>query len=178
MYVYSINYSGSAWGNVNAEVWLAGQYKTIPVSSWSLSGSSEKYIGSVEFIVRHEEDGSKLCSFGISYYPGGDLGGFSGETSFPISTIPRASSVGCSDFYIESSTNIVINSASNNFTHTLKYAFGNLSGTIVEKTKQTVYAWTPNASNFYQQIKNVQQKVGTITCETYKGVKPVTLLQG
>lgn len=88
-------------------------------------------------------------------------------TSANIPTIPRASSVGCSDFYIESSTNIVINSASSNFKHTLKYAFGNLVGTIVEKTAQTVYAWTPNASDFYKQILNNQQGVGTITCETY-----------
>ena len=120
----------------------------------------------IDVNIYHENDGTKTIyidgSISTTYLMNGSCGGY-----ITLPTIARASSVGCSDFYIESSTNIIINSASSAFRHTLKYSFGSLSGTIVEKTALTTYAWTPNASNFYQQIPNSQQSVGTITCETY-----------
>lgn len=118
--------------------------------------------------IYHEADGSKTVyidgSINTTYVMKGSCGG-----NITLPKIPVASTIGCSDFYIESSTNIVINSASNSFRHTLKYNFGSLSGTIVEKTSQTIYAWTPDSNEFYQQIPNSQQGVGTITCETYNG---------
>lgn len=122
----------------------------------------------IDVPIYHEADGTKTIyidgSINTTYVMKGNCGGY-----ITLPTIARASSIGCPDFYIESSTNIVINSASNTFRHTLKYAFGNLSGTIVEKTALTNYSWTPNASNFYKQIPNAQYGVGTITCETYNG---------
>ena len=70
-----------------------------------------------------------------------------------LTTIPRASSVTCADGNIGSSTTININRASSNFTHTLKYSFGTLSGTIVTKTSETSIGWTIPTS-FYAQIPN------------------------
>lgn len=88
--------------------------------------------------------------------------------SVSMSTIPRASSVTATDANIGSATTININKASSGFTTTLKYSFGSLSGTIVEKTSNVSYGWTVPTS-FYAQIPNAQRDTCTITAETYNG---------
>jgi hypothetical protein len=85
-----------------------------------------------------------------------------------LPTIPRASTVTATNANIESASTISITSASASFTHTLKYEFGALTGTIVEKTTSTSYAWTV-PTTFYAQIPNATSGTCTITCETYSG---------
>ena len=92
----------------------------------------------------------------------------SGSSTVVLDRIPRASTVTCPDGNIGSSTIININRASNNFTHTLKYTFGNLNGTIVSNTNQTSYGWII-PTTFYTQIPNNNSGQGTIICETYEG---------
>lgn len=101
---------------------------------------------------------------------GGGYGPVSGSArqTVQLTTIPRKSSVTCADGNIGSSTIININRASDSFRHTLKYSFGSLSGTIVEKTASTSYGWTIPTS-FYKQIPDSDKGKGTITCETYSG---------
>lgn len=166
-YVVSINggYTTATTTGGTATITVGNETKYITVPNFTIAKEEVWLVGELDFTVLHETDGSKIIS--VSSYLNTGLGSSSLNGSLQLTTIPRASSVGCSDFYIESSTNIIINSVSSNFRHTLKYSFGSLSGIIVEKTLQTVYVWAPNASQLYAQIPNDIQGIGTIICETY-----------
>lgn len=85
-----------------------------------------------------------------------------------MSTIARKSSVSATSGEIEGTTKITIARASSSFTHTLKYSFGNLTGTIATKTSNTSISWTIPTS-FYAKISNAKKGTCTITCETYSG---------
>ena len=80
-----------------------------------------------------------------------------------------ASRVACASFNIGTNTTITITRDNKAYTHTLKYSFNGATGTIVTKTTQTTYVWTPPASTFYSKIPNTTSGYGTITCETYEG---------
>lgn len=117
--------------------------------------------------IYHNADGTKSFSAdgGATIYNYGTYQTGSGSWSLP--TIPRASSVSGGTGNIGSATTINISRASGSFTHTLKYSFGNLSGTIATGVG-TSYSWTIPTS-FYSQIPNANSGTGTITCETYSG---------
>lgn len=83
------------------------------------------------------------------------------------SQIPRTSSVKGGTGDIGGKTSISITRASGDFKHTLRYAFGNLSGTIATKV-DTSYTWTIPTS-FYSQIPTANSGIGTIYCDTYYG---------
>jgi len=80
-----------------------------------------------------------------------------------------ASRVACASFNLGTNTTISITRDNKAYTHTLKYSFNGATGTIVTKTTQTSYVWTPPASTFYSKIPNTTSGYGTITCETYNG---------
>ena len=80
-----------------------------------------------------------------------------------------ASRVACASFNLGTNTTITITRDKSSYTHTLKYNFNGATGTIVTKTTQTTYVWTPPASTFYSKIPNTSSGYGTVTCETYDG---------
>lgn len=80
-----------------------------------------------------------------------------------------ASRVACASFNLGTNTTISITRDNKAYTHTLKYSFNGATGTIVTKTTQTSYVWSPPASTFYSKIPNTTSGYGTITCETYNG---------
>lgn len=146
------------------------------VEQFSLSSTSvgSSWVTMLEFtnIQAHADNGEGTCF--IEAYcnapSGTSLAGqsVSGNATVTLDTIPRTSSVTCADGNIGSSTTINIVRASDTFTHTLKYTFGTLTGTIVTKTTSTSYGWTI-PTTFYSQIPNAKSGRGTITCETYSG---------
>lgn len=89
--------------------------------------------------------------------------------TWALTTIPRASGVSCSTANIGTAPTIKIDSKSNSFTHKLTYAFGSLSGTIVERTSATTYTEWVLPTTFYSQIGSAKSGEGTIYCETYNG---------
>lgn len=80
-----------------------------------------------------------------------------------------SSRVACASFNLGTNTTISITRDNSSYTHTLKYNFNGATGTIVTKTTQTTYVWTPPAGVFYSKIPNTSSGYGTITCETYNG---------
>lgn len=80
-----------------------------------------------------------------------------------------ASRVACASFNLGTNTTITITRDKSGYTHTLKYNFNGATGTIVTKTTQTTYVWTPPASTFYSKMPNITSGYGTVTCETYDG---------
>ena len=121
------------------------------------------------YTIGHNPDGTRSVYLsggfdgtGLSSLTGGSVG-----STVSLPTIPRASSCTATNALIEASTSILINRFSDAFTHTLKYSFGSLSGTIATGVA-TSYGWTV-PSTFYAQIPNAKSGTCTITCETYSG---------
>lgn len=144
------------------KVYSGGTYSNI-------TDYQDRTFGSGTLTIPHNSDGSK--SFTISavsgwiYYNGDYYGA---AKSFTLPTIPRVSSVSCSTADIGSNATISISRASSSFTHTLSYAFGDLTGTIATKTSSTSVSWTI-PTTFYAKIPNAKSGTGTITCDTYNG---------
>ena len=144
------------------KVYSGGTYSNI-------TDYQDRTFGSGTLTIPHNSDGSK--SFTISavsgwiYYNGDYYGA---AKSFTLPTIPRASSVSCTTANIGSNATISISRASSSFTHTLSYAFGDLTGTIATKTSSTSVSWTI-PTTFYAKIPNAKSGTGTITCDTYNG---------
>ena len=80
-----------------------------------------------------------------------------------------ASRVACASFNLGTNTTITITRDSSAYTHTLKYSFNGATGTIVTKTNQASYVWSPPENTFYSKIPNTTSGYGIITCETYDG---------
>lgn len=169
-YIISLN-NGHGNSGVSKPFYVIvnGVQQEVQVPAWTISAGEVWHIGSFDFVVQHEENGAKTVAISSHYYSGTNLGTSNLSANLILTTLPRASSITCTDFYIESSTVININSASSNFRHTLRYTFGNLSETIVEKTALTSYGWNPDPTSFYAQIPNALYGIGTIFCDTYNG---------
>ena len=136
--------------------------------------NTTKTLASGSTTIAHNADGTKSFSFSfsqqfdISYSGVGWIGTKSGSGSGTLSTIPRTSSVTSTNANIGENITITINRASSSFTHTLTYAFCNLTGTIATKTSATSVSWTIPTS-FYAQIPNAKSSWGRIICQTYSG---------
>lgn len=136
--------------------------------------NATKTLASGSTTVAHNADGTKSFSFSfsqqfdISYSGVGWIGTKSGSGSGTLTTIPRTSSVSSTNANIGENITITINRASSSFTHTLTYAFCNLTGTIATKTSATSVSWTIPTS-FYAQIPNAKSSWGRIICQTYSG---------
>ena len=158
-------------GNANCKIVCNGETRSINKNfsyPTNVSGGGWVLAQSETFTVGHNADGSK--SIGVSsalstsdFTP--NSASASGEMS--LTTIPRASSVSGGSGNIGASSKITITRASSNFTHTLTYAFGTLTGTIATGVG-TSYDWTI-PTTFYAQIPNANSGTGTITCITYSG---------
>lgn len=133
----------------------SGQAKDILLATWTGD-------------IAHNDDGTKTLSVSGSWNTDTTrIGSGSCSTSKTLSTIPRASTVKGGSGDIGSTSAISITSASSSFKHTLRYAFGTLSGTIAPEVA-TSYTWTIPTS-FYTQIPSAKTGTGTIYCDTYNG---------
>ena len=161
--------TGQSWSGY---VRIGSAQTNISFSSSVSVGPSWVAMASVSTTIGHNNDGTGSVNVGgsVTGPSGTSLSGntSSGDQTVTLDKIPRASSVTCADGNIGSSTTININRASSGFTHTLRYAFGNLSGTIVTKTSNTNYGWNIPTS-FYAQIPNAKNGTGGIYCDTYDG---------
>lgn len=153
---------------------VGGVSKSFTSSDISTNGGTTITLGTTSHKINHNADGTAKVSLSTTFNVKATLAGTyvasaTASGTITLNTIPRASSVTCNSFNIGDSTTITINRASSSFTHTVKYEFGTLTGTISEKTSETSIGWTPTTANFYGQIPNATSKTGKITCETYNG---------
>ena len=143
--------------------------------SWSYSSFNSDGSGgdgttlSGSFTIMHNSDGTKTltgsaqCAIYV-YTINSTRTGYSAD----LPTIARASTVSCGSGTIGSPMTITINKTSSSYTHTLRYAFGSASGTIVSNTSASSYSWTP-PSSLASQIPTSSSGTGTIYCDTYSG---------
>ena len=158
------DYNCSAWVDLNGQR-----------LNWSGRPSVLSYNQTVWLIdqtitVGHNADGSK--AFGLSAnFSGG--GGWSPGTlsisgnSFTLTTIPRSSSVSVGSGTIGSPVTINIDRQSPSFKHTVRYAWGNKTGTIASNV-DTSTSWTIPL-DFANDIPNSATSTGTIYVDTYSG---------
>lgn len=120
--------------------------------------------------IQHNSDGTKTVSWEWYIKTGTSaLGTLNPSGTRTLTTIPRASQPTIDDTTPELGQQITIktNRVSNTFTHTLRYQFGNATGTIATNVTETA-TWTP-AIILAQQIPNAESGTGTIYCDTYSG---------
>lgn len=162
----------TASGYVNAggfQVVIDGDTVYSKSTDYRIELSNGTVVASGTKTLTHNTDGTRSFSVSIQ-------GGIytyavncTGSATFTLDTIPRASSISCTTANIESNPTISISRASSNFTHTITFVFGSLTGTVVEKTSATsITSWTIPTS-FYGQIPNAKEGWGTLTCYTYNG---------
>ena len=134
---------------------------------WHTSGE-EFQMASGSTTVGHNADGTKSFGFSATFNPNNGLHGVitvSGNIS--LTTIPRSSSVSVGAGVIGSAVTININRQSSSFKHTIRYAWGNKSGTIATNV-DTSTTWTIPL-DFANDIPNSTSGTGTIYVDTYSG---------
>ncbi|HEL2264619.1 TPA: hypothetical protein TZI80_000969 [Streptococcus suis] len=162
---------GNTYGNT-VTVTCDGQSQTIAVGPLYLNGS-KKHLGSVQFRVGHNADGTKSAGISLSSnmsnisYGTLNFGNASGSWSHGLTTIPRSSSVSVSSGVIGSALTINIHRQSSSFKHTVRYAWGNKQGTIASNV-DTSTTWTIPL-DFANDIPNATSGTGTIFVDTYSG---------
>lgn len=167
VFCWRTNTGYTTYGSGTVYCYINGTTYEASITSNQKITSSGIYLFSKTLDIPHNDDGTKTLSTS-AYIEHASFSSSSNSASFTLTTIPRASGVTCNSFYIGDSTTINISRASSNFTHTIKYVYGNLSGTIATKTSETSLGWTaPNT--FYSQIPNGTTGYGSIVCETYSG---------
>lgn len=143
--------------------------------NWSGSPSMMSYNQTIMLIdqtitVGHNADGTKTFGLMASFSGGGGWSPSNltiGGNSFTLTTIPRSSSASVVAGVIGSAVTININRQSPSFKHTVRYAWGNKSGTIASNVDTSV-TWTIPLE-FANDIPNSSTGTGTIYVDTYSG---------
>lgn len=144
------------------------------------SGGGTVSLGSHQFTVPHNADGTWSGKIGASYrlninYGGTYIGTISGDQTITLPTIPRASTVSATDANIGSVSSIYINAKSSAFSHGLRVTFGSLSfyldgdgnpsNSYVVFTKRNLPFRLPDS--FYAKIPNAATGKVTLTLWTH-----------
>lgn len=137
-------------------------------------------IGSVTFdAVPHNDDGSKTVVVSASFTNNISPANGKASGSVPLTTIPRASQPSCITWpehtqnvgNFGDTISIHMNRKSSKFTHTVRYQFGENSGTIATGV-ETGTKWTIPVS-LMNLIPNTSTGSGTIYVDTYDGTKKI-----
>lgn len=164
--------SGYSWAASSRSASLSG-----PLSgSYSLSnGASTYWYGNKDYTliedtkdISHNSDGTKSITLSASFSSTMTYAG-SGEWSFTLTKIPRAStvSVGNGEVTLGNQATITVTRATSSFTHIIKIK-DPTSGTIIQ-TINSVGAstdWTPALTTYNAYIPT-ETKTFTVICETY-----------
>lgn len=164
LWILGSSYSAS---NVDCNVTGGGGY-----TNSHLTANGWVKLVSGGFWVNHNADGTGSATVG-SYYSSGYGSMPYGEFTLTLSTIPRASQPSINT-WPNNSPNITAGvectihmNKHANFTHTVKYSFGNKTGTIATGVVDNC-KWTPPTS-LLDQISTATVGYGGISVETYSG---------
>lgn len=146
----------------------------------SMGWNESKLLVSGTTTVVHNDDGNKTVSVEIEVWT--DSNPYlpiyiSGSGQVKLTQILRESTISATDANIGAVSMIAVNRKSAAYTHSIRYAFGGLSGYITAdggvsasevKLSSTYIGWTLPES-FYAQIPNAKSAKCTLTCKTYSG---------
>lgn len=141
-YLHTNGYA-SMWGvSADATITINGG-SAIEHPGINIGTNSAQKIWDHTYNVGHNNDGTKTV--GVKLSVGLNTGGYGSAMvafDYRLPDIPRASSVSDMTGTLGSAMTININRKVSSFTHTVKYYFGNLSGTIATGVGTSV-SWTP-----------------------------------
>lgn len=143
-----------------------------PTTASSMWSKGEVTLGSISGNIGHYDDGTRDIHGEVQFVStpwGWNVTASVSDVSLP--TIPRASSVSCSSPYIGDTATITIGKKSSGFSSTVTYKIGTLTGTIADKTTETVLSLETEIlkEQIYALIPNAKSTSGIITCTTYSG---------
>lgn len=142
----------------------------------NVSAGGWLHIGSVTFQVPHKADGTKEVNISASFTNNVSPSSGSASGTMTLTTIPRASQPSCVTWPEHTQNvgefggppiSIHMNRKSDSFTHTVRYAYGDLSG-VIARDVTTGVEWTVPLS-FMNKIPNATSGSGTIFVDTYSG---------
>lgn len=128
--------------------------------------------------IAHGSDGTKTLSFSGSFTTKSDYisgGSVTGTVTLPV--IHRTSQIQAGDGVITGTSQVRIQRYGSNFTHSIAWNFGSLSGYLTadggSAAAETRLAGTSFAfrlpEQFYGQIPNAPSDICTLLCRTYSG---------
>jgi len=179
------NYSGTAfayWGT-GVSCTINGEEIFSDYKQRRLSGTFETVYYTWNGVVEHNNDGSKSLTVGGKIWQS-EYANFSPppmtieeseEDALELTTIPRSSLISAGDADIGSMSTVIISRSVPEFTHSIAYEFGDLSGYIgadgnptdsAARLTETTLAFNLPMS-FYEQIPNDKYGVCTLTCRTF-----------
>ncbi|MFC2627551.1 MAG: DUF859 family phage minor structural protein [Streptococcus mutans] len=116
--------------------------------------------------ITHNADGSKTLPLSCTFNPNnGYHESITVTANISLTTIPRASSVSVNAGTIGSPITINISRHSSTFKHTVRYVWGNMSGTIASNVDTSTTWMIP--LDFANEIPNSTSGTGTIYVDTY-----------
>ena len=116
--------------------------------------------------IAHNADGSKTLPLSCTFNPNnGYHESITVTANISLTTIPRASSVSVNAGTIGSPITINISRHSSTFKHTVRYVWGNRSGTIASNVDTSTTWMIP--LDFANEIPNSTSGTGTIYVDTY-----------
>lgn len=123
--------------------------------------------------VTHNDDGTKTINSSGYANMNSPSGNATVGRTLTLTTIPRASTPSMAAPTTGSAVTINIARATSGFTHTVKYQFGDFSGTIGTGVATSV-SWTPPHSLFDQaSVRNLEKGNGSITVDTFSGTTKI-----
>ncbi len=169
--------------HIGAQVWLggvlAGQRDRYANAQVTLNYNSSVVLLSGSSVISHNADGT--CTMPIAFsidmedgqYVPGSLSA-SGYT-MALTFIPRESSLGATNADIGAVSMIAVTKQAERFTHSIRYAFGDLSGYVTAaggtSGTQVIFGATSIPftvpTSFYAQIPAASSGVCTLTLQTY-----------
>lgn len=172
-YTLSINRTSNISSTANKSYWI--NINGVESSgTTTIGGSGTKNLATGTVTIPHNADGTKMFNYSFAVqvditWSGSWIGTVTGAGSGVLDTIARATQPTLNVSSQDMNSVIVINTprAATNFTHTLRYGFGNLRETIATGVA-TSHSWTI-PMNLANQIGNATSGVGVIWCDTYNG---------
>ncbi|QIM45726.1 hypothetical protein GPZ88_01045 [Streptococcus ruminicola] len=166
-YLHTNGYA-SMWGVTSDVTITINGGGAIEHPAINIGTNSTQKIFDHTYTIGHNNDGTKTV--GIKLSVGLNTGGYGSAMvafDFRLPDIPRASSVSDMTGTLGSAMTININRKVSSFTHTVKYNFGALNGTIATGVGASV-SWTPPL-NLATAMPNKTSDWGNITVDTYNG---------
>lgn len=166
-------YSGTASSynqNPNSAYYILAGRKTYKPYSYPSTGWHK--LGTRTLSLKHEDDGNRRAHLTAEWCSGFD----SAYTPYKIELdayvdlpkIPRVSTLSFPRMRMGKASTITIKRANASFVDKLSYSFGDLSGTIADKTSAATVSWTPPTA-LATQIPKAPSGSGTLTVRTYQG---------
>ena len=164
-YAYVGSTGGYSGSGSSSSVYINGNR----VGSFSSIGrGSNTLIGTLDVTINHDTNGNGTASYSASANTNWTLGSASLSGSFTLPRIARADNITSPMVYTIGATHTIrITQNSTSFTHTVRYTFGSLNGTIASNVKDSCTWFVP--TTFYNEFTSGSSKTGTLYCDTYSG---------